>query len=273
MSKIIPVHVILYNAQDVNTIYGLNSNRIFEEITPHKDGTTILYRVDTSQDRRDTLLISDSPVEIYRGMSMPINPTSVTLSLVGSGNVTVSIEDVVFCYRDVNNFAQSYLLVLSNDVETLYHVDMSLLSLIEELNDSDAQAACNLDGTLYWSAAGSSFISQIPKTLGCTRGVDGTINVDAIAVPLFCGVNLPDGATITGAIVYGDGGSGDETWYLKRVKLSDASEDAIASAVMNTEDTTISNASVDNSTYAYYLYTSSMELNDTIYGARISYTL
>jgi len=282
VSKIIPVHVILYNSQDVNTIYGLNSNRIFDNITPHKEGAIILYKVDTLQGRRDTLLISDSPVEIYRAMDVPINPASVTLSLVGSGNVSVSIDDVVYCYADAGNFGQSYVRVFTNSVDKSYHIDMSLLELIETLNepdeyttrytDSEAQAACGLNGTLYLTIAGLAFTTINPDVDDVIKQ-NGYIQASANGIILQGGISLPNGATITGAKVYGNAASQDDTWYLRYTALSNGSYTTMATAVIGTEDTSITNPVIDNTLYGYYFTTTALDIGDRIYGARISYTL
>ena len=81
-------------------------------------------------------------------------------------------------------------------------------------------------------------------------------------------VQLPDGAVITGAIVYG---ADSDTWALKRVNMSSGSSDTLASSTFGTEDTTISNATVDNSTYAYFFETG--EVADNIMGGRVTYTI
>ena len=46
----------------------------------------------------------------------------------------------------------------------------------------------------------------------------------------------------------------------------------MATDVIGTTDSSISNATIDNSLYSYYFVTSTMDQYDGIYGAIISYT-
>jgi len=63
-----------------------------------------------------------------------------------------------------------------------------------------------------------------------------------------------------------------ENWTLNRITLSTGASSQLATATLNTEDVTITNGTVDNSTYAYYLSTDVMDGSDIFYGARIKYT-
>ena len=82
-------------------------------------------------------------------------------------------------------------------------------------------------------------------------------------------VQIPNGAVVTGAVVYGDDTS--VTWTLSRI-TSAGSFSGLATTTINTEDTSISNATVDNSTYSYVFYVSNLPNTKIIYGARIKYT-
>ena len=46
----------------------------------------------------------------------------------------------------------------------------------------------------------------------------------------------------------------------------------MATAAVDTEDTTISNATIDNSTYGYFFVVTNGDVGDEIHGARITYT-
>ena len=139
--------------------------------------------------------------------------------------------------------------------------------------DLEAQTACKLNGSLYWSIPGSSFMETDAYNAQVTRIVTGTMTVDAFTQAFIGTVNLPNGVTVTGAICYGNAAAEDKTWTLRRVKLSDLTNATLATAVINTEDTTIDNATIDNSLYAYFFYTNSFEVGEILYGARITYTL
>jgi hypothetical protein len=139
--------------------------------------------------------------------------------------------------------------------------------------DAEAKAACGLDGTLYWSCAGIAFDAAYPDINDVRKYIDGVFYVNGDGIFLTTSVNLPNGAIVTGAVVLGNAAATDEGWALRRIKLSDASVNTLATADINTEDTSISYAIIDNSLYAYLFYTSSLDTGDQIYGARISYTI
>ena len=139
--------------------------------------------------------------------------------------------------------------------------------------DAEAQTAVNLNGTLYWSCPGIAFDPVNPASDAVSKAITGVILIDTGAVSLVVSVNLPDGATVTGAIVYGNAGSEDETWLLRRITVSGPSNQTLATAAPNTEDTSIDSAVIDNSLYNYFIVITNLETSDQIYGSRISFTL
>lgn len=139
--------------------------------------------------------------------------------------------------------------------------------------DAEAQAACNLDGTIYWACPGSGFTTAYPDVDDITKGGGGTLTANADGIYLMKSLELPDGCTISSAVVYGNAAAEAETWGLRRVDLSDGTFVEMAGDNIGTVDSTISYATVDNENYAYILYTSSIDTNDAVYGGRVSYTL
>ena len=137
MSKIIPAYVLSYRGE-VNAIYGLNSARIFD-IKENEKGAEFLYQAT----RRDTMVVSDNPQEIYRSLDMHNATTTHTLDLVGNGTVAVDIDEVVFCYSDQRNFQHSYIQIIDGSTR-LYHIDLSLLDLILELNSFNMEILNNI---------------------------------------------------------------------------------------------------------------------------------
>ena len=124
---------------------------------------------------------------------------------------------------------------------------------------------------LIWSCPGTNFVTSSVTADGAYNP-DGDITAQDAAVVFFAPVFLPNGATITKVVVFGSDTA--ETWTLsRRVMSTNGSGESMASAVIGTEDTSITEPIVDNSTYAYFLTTSSMETNDEVNGARIIYTL
>lgn len=122
-----------------------------------------------------------------------------------------------------------------------------------------------------WSTPGTAFKEIDSTTDNIRRGTDGgclndTANTNTFVAP----VNLPNGAIVTGVIVYGS--VSDESWTLTRVTLSNSATATMGTANLNTQDTSISNATIDNNTYCYVFSTSSLDMDDLIRGARIIYT-
>lgn len=128
-------------------------------------------------------------------------------------------------------------------------------------------------GTLYWSCAGTHFDASDPSNDDITKQDTGVVQANADGITLVASVHLPDGATVTGVEVYGNAAAAAESWSLIRYALDQSGSAAMASENINTEDTSISNAVIDNSAYIYVLATSSIDTNDQVYSARISYTL
>jgi len=88
----------------------------------------------------------------------------------------------------------------------------------------------------------------------------------------FFPVDLPDGAVVTRAIVYGNAGATAETWSLRREEIAGSAAGVMASANFDSADTSISNATIDNETYVYYLESSTIDDTDEIHGGRIDFT-
>jgi len=124
--------------------------------------------------------------------------------------------------------------------------------------------------TSYMSIPGNAFTATTSTQL-FSRGATGQYTSSTNSTFTIAQVSLPHGAVVTGAVVYGS--ISDEAWSLERIQLSDATNDAdMAGGNINTEDTTITNGTIDNSTYGYFFTTAALESGDDIWGARITYT-
>lgn len=139
--------------------------------------------------------------------------------------------------------------------------------------DADAKAAVGYNGTKYWSCPGILFDGIYPQTDNVIKNNTGGLLIGGGEVSARCSVLLPHGATVTGVILYGNAAIEDDSWYLKRITLSSGAIVEMASANFNSSDTSISYATIDNSLYTYFIYTTGIETDDEIYGARITYTL
>ena len=143
----------------------------------------------------------------------------------------------------------------------------------DKYTDTNAKAACNLDGFRYWSRPGNGFIATDPQKDNYTRAVTGELIVDENGIDFMVAVNLPDLCTVTGCIIGGNAGLADKTWALHRFRHSDMLQGKMATAAGNTEATTISYSVIYNSTYGYCLHIEDLDITDEIHYARISFTI
>tara|TARA_R100000789_G_C2998651_1_gene148152 strand:- start:229 stop:840 length:612 start_codon:yes stop_codon:yes gene_type:complete len=92
--------------------------------------------------------------------------------------------------------------------------------------------------------------------------------VTAGTVSIVANIQIPNGAIVTGATIFG---SFNESWVLTRVTVADGTEAVMATAAQGVEDTTISDATIDNSLYAYIFSVTDIDAAEFVYGANIKY--
>lgn len=129
-------------------------------------------------------------------------------------------------------------------------------------------------GSNQWSKAGLGFSGTNPDTDSLHyTATNGTLTVDGTGVTLVCPVEIPDGATIVSAVVHGQ--AAGESWSLIRGILSDTSTGLVTMGTQSIDstDSTIQSAVVDNSMYRYWFATTSLDATDTIEDARILFTI
>ena len=124
---------------------------------------------------------------------------------------------------------------------------------------------------LHWSCAGMNFKADNPDT-DQIHYVNNAMNIDADGITVRMPVSLPHGAVDVEVIVYGNATAAAESYLLKRT-AHDGVTTTMALKTINTADTTITNPIIDNAAYFYNFQTTSLDTNDRIYGARITYTL
>ncbi len=128
--------------------------------------------------------------------------------------------------------------------------------------------------TSYLTIPGSAFVPTNPDVDNISYGFNN-VTADADGIVFRATVNLPHGAVVTGIIVYGNAAAATgETWKLSLSIINNAGEGGILAGPtsFDTEDTSIDNATINNSTSSYYITTSSLDTNDEIHGVKITYT-
>ena len=119
-----------------------------------------------------------------------------------------------------------------------------------------------------WSIPGAAFLPDSAASFD--HDEEGILDINT-GQHTTAPVMLQNGVTITGVIVHGSRTAG--TWFLYRSTL-DAStgKETMATANIDTEDTSITNPIIDNNTYKYWLQYES-DGADTVNGARIKFTI
>ena len=124
-----------------------------------------------------------------------------------------------------------------------------------------------------WSCSGSKFQGSNPDVndvfIAAAQG--GTFGSSANTIDINASVELPNNVKIIGVIVYGSNST--TTWNLQKSPLNAVTTTTIATAVTNTEDTSISNNIVNNSDSRYNLFVDDLISGAEIWGARIRYTI
>lgn len=128
-------------------------------------------------------------------------------------------------------------------------------------------------GTSYWSCSGVNFVAQSSTDAYNYSSNTAKYNSNDASQQAFANVNLPNGAVVTSVEVTGNDSA--EQYELRRVLISDGVSGSRMAGLtnMNTADTSISDATIDNSLYAYYLQTSALDATDEVWGAVIAYTI
>ena len=132
---------------------------------------------------------------------------------------------------------------------------------------------------LIWSISGISFKGWIQGNQGLSfPGLEhqyhytiGTLESDQDTAFFFAPVELPDGAVITSAIVFGN--LNTNQWVFDQIELITGTETEIAAANFNSNNDALTDFTIDNSKFAYLIRTGDLDDTDTIYGAKITYTL
>lgn len=125
-------------------------------------------------------------------------------------------------------------------------------------------------GTYYWSCAGIALRDDSPSTGVITYDhTHGTCQGTA-ATSVTAPVHLPHGAVVTSAKVNGDTA---DVWQLRREDLAANTSVIMATANINTADSTITSATIDNQNYVYFFKATINAGGSEVYNCILTYTL
>lgn len=129
----------------------------------------------------------------------------------------------------------------------------------------------NTPDTNYYTIRAAAFIPRNPYEDTVT--ITSSITADMDGINFYASVSLPDNATVLEVVVYGNAGASAETYTLARFPVDGFSQTNMASDNINTIDSSISSALIDNENYSYSFITSTLDNGDAIYSARIKYII
>lgn len=126
--------------------------------------------------------------------------------------------------------------------------------------------------TKYWTCPGAAFLPDTHTREYYRLAPSAHLQNNVINGDYLCAVQLPHGAVITAVTVWGENAT--DTWYLYEGEIDTTGGGVtMATANLNTEDTSITNPTIDNINHGYMLYVDNVAASDEIYGARITYTI
>jgi hypothetical protein len=138
MQKIVPIYITQNGGNTVDSIIGINTNRIHNDIriqwTDDKRYTKIEYYIDPAKDITETLLTPEDPAIIYREMDGLLADHTVVLPLMGGGTVSISAADIIYCYRNKFTFERCSVDALVGSRRNLYKLDMTFMELLAAIN-------------------------------------------------------------------------------------------------------------------------------------------
>lgn len=190
---------------------------------------------------------------------------------ISVGNV-ISGEDATTVNKGIASFNTAHFVVnlgatsLNNTVVNAINAN----SAHRAGDGSDHSLLANK--TSYWSYPGSGFTSFTPSTDDNVIDLDnGAATPNSGTLWYGCPVTLPHGAVITAAIVYAQGTN--VVWRLYRdTHARSGAPNLMASANTNTQDVTITNPTINNSTHSYWFLVGSLTNFTIIDSVRITYT-
>ncbi len=230
--------------------------------------------IDTVGESNNITISAEIGTAGNRGVIIAFPGEGINVSYT-SGTATISGEDSTAGNKGIVIVAggEGMDVSYSNGIATISGENATISNKgIASFNTNDftvASGAVSLKSkTSYASVNSYSFIIEEVATNGGNYSDGSTENDTGFGRKWFAGIQLPHGAIITAVFVSATHG----TWFMKR-QLDEDPPEPIASgnAATQEEDTSISNAVVDNQTYSYFIEID-MQHGNFLNRARVTYT-
>ncbi len=228
-----------FDATDFSVAAGavtLQTERICDIVGGMVTGNTETGITVTYQDADNTIdFVNSGVLSCIAGEGIDVSGAT--------GDVTISCEDATSANKGIASFNADFTVTAGN------------VALANK--------------TSYYSISGFEF--HTTSMTNATYEDTGTFTANA-GVSALAPVHLPHGAVVTSCIVQGNAGATDVAWTLSRQANDAGAVVTMATANIDTADSTITSGTIDNSAYSYTIYTGSLSANDSIYNATITYT-
>ena len=156
--------------------------------------------------------------------------------------------------------------------QIIFRTDLNLLYIYDGSAWGALEGAVTV--TKYYSVSTLDFVAGFNNIYTANQCLvydfGKTINSYGSDVAAWAGVHLPHGAVVTKVVIYGSNAA--KTWNLIRTPNNSDAEQSMADANVNTEDNTISLATIDNENYNYGVALT-LAHTDAVYGGKITYTI
>ncbi|NQU99953.1 MAG: hypothetical protein HQ538_04395 [Parcubacteria group bacterium] len=237
---------------------GDNPIKLADSIKPQ---TTAIYDLGTSSNRFRNIYLEGN-ITTNGGIDITSEDVTITNGGLSITNGNLIGAGIVSSENIMNNS------ITGDDIST--SADLS----VENIGYSSAQ-------TRYWSISGNSFL-PIDDSTTYTINLNKSY-LSSTSNYMLAPVNLPNGAVVTSLRVhyYDNNAAAFTTRLYRDNKNSEDDSDLMASVATSTNDTdwhtssdsSIDDATIDNSVYAYYVRISSLFVNLRLGGVDILYTV
>ena len=170
-------------------------------------------------------------------------------------NSDLSEQDLTTSYAVINGLTAEIILSESAVVQVIWS------------GEFNGQAD---DVTYYYSITPADLFGRELES-DDVRGNGDFTRANVNGINLVGLVHLPHGATVTNVIIYGS--VSDKAWNLVNSAVDGTGGTVMATANLNTADSSITDPIIDNQQKQYYLSIPNIDTNDAVYGGVITYTL